>query len=214
MSKPLLIVESPTKVKTLKKYLGEQYAIAATVGHIRDLPEKEMGIDVEDGFKAKYSIIPGKQKVITALKQAAGDTELVYLAPDPDREGEAIAWHTAEILKKKGRVFQRVLFHELTRNAILKAMETPIELDRNKFEAQQARRILDRLVGYQISPLLWRKVKGGLSAGRVQSVAVRMICERERAIQAFETEEYWSITASLEGSAPPVFFGQACQKPG
>lgn len=205
MSKPLLIVESPTKVKTLKKYLGDQYAIAATVGHIRDLPEKEMGIDVEDGFKAKYSTIPGKQKVITALKQAAGDTDLIYLAPDPDREGEAIAWHTAEILKKKGRIFQRVLFHELTRNAILKAMESPLELDRNKFEAQQARRILDRLVGYQISPLLWRKVKGGLSAGRVQSVAVRMICERERAIQAFETEEYWSITASLEGSAPPVF---------
>ncbi len=205
MSKPLLIVESPTKVKTLKKYLGDQYAIAATVGHIRDLPEKEMGIDVADGFKAKYCTIPGKQKVITALKQAAGDTELVYLAPDPDREGEAIAWHTAEILKKKGRIFQRVLFHELTRNAILKAMASPIELDRNKFEAQQARRILDRLVGYQISPLLWRKVKGGLSAGRVQSVAVRMICERERTIQVFVIEEYWSITASLEGSKPPVF---------
>ena len=214
MSKPLLIVESPTKVKTLKKYLGEHYAIAATVGHIRDLPEKEMGIDVEDGFKAKYSTIPGKQKVITALKQAAGDTDLVYLAPDPDREGEAIAWHTAEILKKKGRIFQRVLFHELTRNAILKAMESPIELDRNKFEAQQARRILDRLVGYQISPLLWRKVKGGLSAGRVQSVAVRMICERERAIQAFETEEYWSITASLEGSAPPVFSAKLIKNQG
>jgi DNA topoisomerase-1 len=205
VSKPLLIVESPTKVKTLRKYLGDQYAIAATVGHIRDLPEKEMGIDVTDGFKPKYSTIPGKQKVITTLKQAAGDTDLVYLAPDPDREGEAIAWHTAEILKKKGRVFQRVLFHELTRNAILKAMSSPVELDRSKFEAQQARRILDRLVGYQISPLLWRKVKGGLSAGRVQSVAVRMICERERAIQAFVTEEYWSITANLEGSKPPVF---------
>lgn len=205
MTKPLVIVESPTKVKTLKKYLGEQFAVAATVGHIRDLPEKEMGIDVADGFKPKYSTIPGKQKVITSLKQAAGDSDLVYLAPDPDREGEAIAWHTAEILKKKGRIFQRVLFHELTRNAILKAMESPVELDRNKFEAQQTRRILDRLVGYQISPLLWRKVKGGLSAGRVQSVAVRMICERERAIQAFESEEYWSITAHLEGSSPPVF---------
>lgn len=214
MSKPLLIVESPTKVKTLQKYLGEQYAIAATVGHIRDLPEKEMGIDVEDGFKAKYTTIPGKQKVITALKQAAGDTNLVYLAPDPDREGEAIAWHTAEILKKKGRVFQRVLFHELTHNAILKAMESPIELDRNKFEAQQARRILDRLVGYQISPLLWRKVKGGLSAGRVQSVAVRMICERERVIQAFEAEEYWSITANLEGSAPPEFLARLIKNQG
>ena len=205
MTKPLIIVESPTKVKTIKKYLGDQYAIVATVGHIRDLPEKEMGIDVEDGFKPEYSIIPGKQKVITSLKQAAGDTDEVFLAPDPDREGEAIAWHTAEILKKKGRVFHRVLFHELTRNAILKAMSSPLELDRHKFEAQQARRILDRLVGYQISPLLWRKVKGGLSAGRVQSVAVRMICERERAIQVFESEEYWSITAYLEGSLPPVF---------
>jgi DNA topoisomerase-1 len=214
VSKPLLIVESPTKVKTLRKYLGDQYAIAATVGHIRDLPEKEMGIDVEDGFKAKYSTIPGKQKVITALKQAAGETDLVYLAPDPDREGEAIAWHTAEILKKKGRIFQRVLFHELTQNAILKAMASPLELDRNKFEAQQARRILDRLVGYQISPLLWRKVKGGLSAGRVQSVAVRMICERERAIQAFVTEEYWSITANLEGSQPPVFSAKLAKHEG
>ncbi len=205
MTKPLVIVESPTKVKTIKKYLGDRYAIAATVGHIRDLPEKEMGIDVENGFKPIYSTIPGKQKVITSLKQAAGDTDEVFLAPDPDREGEAIAWHTAEILKKKGRIFHRVLFHELTRNAILKAMESPVELDIHKFEAQQARRILDRLVGYQISPLLWRKVKSGLSAGRVQSVAVRMICERERAIQAFESEEYWSITAGLEGSTPPEF---------
>lgn len=205
VTKPLIIVESPTKVKTIKKYLGEKYNIAATVGHIRDLPEKEMGIDVEDGFKPKYTTISGKQKVITALKQAAGDTDVVFLAPDPDREGEAIAWHTAEILKKKGRVFHRVLFHELTRNAIIKAMESPIDLDLNKFEAQQARRILDRLVGYQVSPLLWKKVKTGLSAGRVQSVAVRMICERERAIQAFETEEYWSITANLSASLPPVF---------
>ncbi len=205
VSKPLIIVESPTKVKTVQKYLGEQYCIAATVGHIRDLPEKEMGIDVEDGFKPKYVTISGKQKVIAALKKAAGDVDEVFLAPDPDREGEAIAWHTAEILKKKGRVFHRVLFHELTRNAITKAMESPIELDINKFEAQQARRILDRLVGYQVSPLLWKKVKTGLSAGRVQSVAVRMICERERAIQAFETEEYWSIAANLSASLPPAF---------
>ncbi len=205
MTKPLVIVESPTKVKTVKKYLGDRYMVAATVGHIRDLPEKEMGIDVENGFKPSYSTIPGKQKVITSLKQAAGDTNEIFLAPDPDREGEAIAWHTAEVLKKKGRIFHRVLFHELTRNAILKAMESPIELDRHKFEAQQARRILDRLVGYQISPLLWRKVKSGLSAGRVQSVAVRMICERENAIQSFESEEYWSITAGLEGAIPPEF---------
>ena len=180
--KPLLVVESPTKVKTLKKYLGKDYNIAATVGHLRDLPQKEMGIDVENGFKPKYRTIPGKQKVIRALKQSAGDAQEIFLAPDPDREGEAIAWHAAEILKKKGRKFHRILFHELTQNAIKEAIAAPKALDRSKYDAQQTRRILDRLVGYQISPLLWRKVKGGLSAGRVQSVALRIICERERAI--------------------------------
>ena len=204
-SKPLVVVESPTKVKTIKKYLGKDYNVAATVGHIKDLPVKELGIDIENGFKPKYRLIPGKQKVTTALKKAAGDTNEVYLAPDPDREGEAIAFHAAEVLKKKGRVFHRVLFHELTRNAILESIKKPEELNTNKYEAQKARRILDRLVGYQISPLLWRKVKGGLSAGRVQSVAVRIICERERQIQAFEPQEYWSITASLNGDSPPPF---------
>jgi DNA topoisomerase-1 len=205
VSKPLVVVESPTKVKTIKKYLGNAYNVAATVGHIKDLPPKEMGIEIEKGFKPKYRTIPGKRNVITALKKAAGDATEIYLAPDPDREGEAIAWHAAEILKKKGRRFFRVLFHELTRNAIREAMGKPEELNKNKYEAQQARRILDRLVGYQVSPLLWRKVKGGLSAGRVQSVAVRIICERERAIQAFDPEEYWSITAYFEGPKPPPF---------
>ena len=214
MSKPLVVVESPTKVRTIKKYLGNKYNVAATVGHIKDLPGKEMGIDVENGFKPKYSYIPGKQKVVKSLKQAAGDTNDVFLAPDPDREGEAIAWHTAEVLKKKGRNFYRVLFHELTKNSIRKAMAEPEDLDRSKYEAQQARRILDRLVGYQVSPLLWRKVKGGLSAGRVQSVAVRIICERERAIQAFEPEEYWSITAHLESDAPPPFTAKLVKKEG
>ena len=212
MTKPLVIVESPTKVRTVKKYLGENYNIAATVGHIKDLPNKEMGIDIENGFKPIYKTIPGKQKVIKSLKQAAGDAKDVYLAPDPDREGEAIAWHTAEVLKKKGRKFYRVLFHELTKGAIQKAMATPEDLHLQKYEAQQARRILDRLVGYQISPLLWRKVKGGLSAGRVQSVALRIICERERAIQAFESEEYWSITAHLESSSPPTFTAKLVKK--
>jgi DNA topoisomerase-1 len=207
-------VESPTKVRTIKKYLGKDYNVAATVGHIKDLPGKEMGIDVENGFKPKYSYIPGKQKVVKSLKQAAGDTNDVFLAPDPDREGEAIAWHTAEVLKKKGRNFYRVLFHELTQNSIHKAMAEPEDLDRSKYEAQQARRILDRLVGYQVSPLLWRKVKGGLSAGRVQSVAVRIICERERAIQAFEPEEYWSITAHLDSDAPPPFTAKLVKKDG
>ena len=204
-SKPLVVVESPTKVKTIKKYLGKDYNVAATVGHIKDLPVKDLGIDIDNGFKPQYRLIPGKQKVTTALKKAAGDTNEVYLAPDPDREGEAIAFHASEVLKKKGRIFHRVLFHELTRNAILEAIQKPEELNQNKYEAQKARRILDRLVGYQISPLLWRKVKGGLSAGRVQSVTVRIICERERQIQAFEPEEYWSITAHLKGDSPPPF---------
>jgi DNA topoisomerase-1 len=200
-----VIVESPTKVKTIKKYLGDQYNVASTVGHIKDLPQKELGIDVEKGFSPKYVTIPGKQKVIKALKTAAGDATDIYLAPDPDREGEAIAWHAAEVLKKKGRHFHRVLFHELTSNAVKRALEKPEALNENRYKAQQTRRILDRLVGYQISPLLWKKVKYGLSAGRVQSVAVRMICERERAIQAFEPEEYWSVTAALKGSTPPDF---------
>ena len=214
MSKPLVVVESPTKVRTIKKYLGKDYNVAATVGHIKDLPGKDLGIDIENDFAPHYRTIPGKSKVLTQLRQAAGDATDIYLAPDPDREGEAIAWHTAEVLKKKGRAFHRVLFHELTQRAILEAMQKAQELDRDKYEAQQARRILDRLVGYQISPLLWRKVKGGLSAGRVQSVAVRIICDRERAIQAFEPVEYWSITASLKGTAPPPFDAKLVRKNG
>ncbi|UCH23808.1 MAG: type I DNA topoisomerase [Deltaproteobacteria bacterium] len=212
MTKPLVVVESPTKVRTLKKYLGQSYNLAATVGHIKDLPPKEMGIDVADGFKPKYKTIPGKQKIIKTLKQAAGDATEIYLAPDPDREGEAIAWHAAEVLKKSGRKFHRVLFHELTKKAIEEAVASPESLNRNKYAAQQARRILDRLVGYQISPLLWRKVKGGLSAGRVQSVALRIICDRERAIHAFEPEEYWSITADLESDSPPAFAAKLVKK--
>jgi DNA topoisomerase-1 len=212
VTKPLVVVESPTKVRTLKKYLGGDYNIAATVGHIKDLPGKEMGIDIENGFKPIYKTIPGKQKVIKSLKQAAGDAQEIFLAPDPDREGEAIAWHTADVLKKKDRKFYRVLFHELTKDAIQKAMSSPDDLHSQKYEAQQARRMLDRLVGYQISPLLWRKVKGGLSAGRVQSVALRIICERERAIQVFEPQEYWSISAQLEGSAPPPFSAKLVKK--
>ena len=152
MTKPLVVVESPTKVRTIKKYLGDRYNVAATVGHIKDLPAKEMGINIEQGFKPKYINIPGKQKVIKSLKQAAGDSKDIFLAPDPDREGEAIAWHTAEILKKKDRKFHRVLFHELTKKAVNEAIASPEDLNQNKYEAQQARRMLDRLVGYQISP--------------------------------------------------------------
>ena len=214
MSKPLVIVESPTKVKTLKKYLGNVYNVASTVGHIKDLPEKEIGIDVANDFTPKYVTIRGKQKVISSLKSAAGDSDDIYLASDPDREGEAIAWHTADVLKKKGRRFHRVLFHEITKKGVTQALAAPESLNLNKYKAQQARRILDRLVGYQISPVLWKKVKYGLSAGRVQSVTVRIICERERAIQAFEPEEYWSITALLEGDAPPEFSAKLAKKNG
>ena len=214
VDKPLVVVESPTKVRTISKYLGKDYMVAATVGHIKDLPPKEIGIDIEKDFTPQYRTIPGKQKVIAALKRAAGDCSDIFLAPDPDREGEAIAWHAAEILKRKGRSFHRVLFHELTKNAVLKAIASPEALDQNKYEAQQTRRILVRLVGYQVSPLLWKKVKGGLSAGRVQSVAVRIICERERAIQQFEPQEYWSITALLQDQDPPAFEAKLVKKDG
>lgn len=214
MSKPLLIVESPTKVKTLKKYLGDDYNVAATAGHIKDLPQKELGIDIENNFKAEYLNIKGKSKVIQELKSAAGDADTIYLAPDPDREGEAIAFHTAEILKKKGRRFYRVLIHELTKKGITESLNKPMELDSNKYEAQQTRRTLDRLVGYQISPLLWRRVQGSLSAGRVQSVAVKIICDREREIRAFNPEEYWTISADLLAEIPPAFLAALSKEKG
>jgi len=214
VNRPLLIVESPTKIKTIKKYIGKNYNVAATVGHIKDLPQKELGIDIDNDFKPKYINIKGKSKVIQSLKRAANDTDTVFLAPDPDREGEAIAFHAAEILKKKGRNFFRILFHELTKKGITEALNHPLELNYNKFSAQQTRRTLDRLVGYQISPLLWRKVQGGLSAGRVQSVAVKIICDRERAIRAFEPEEYWTISADLQTDTPPVFSAALTKKKG
>ena len=205
MAKPLLIVESPTKIKTLKKYIGKNYNVAATVGHIRDLPPKELGIDVENDFQGKYVNIKDKSKVIKNLKKEANDSSEIYLAPDPDREGEAIAFHTAQILKKKNRKFHRILFHELTEKGINKALENPLELDAFRFDSQKTRRKLDRLVGYQLSPLLWKKVQRGLSAGRVQSVAVKIIIDREREIRAFISEEYWTVTVDLEASNPPAF---------
>ncbi len=211
MKKGLVIVESPTKTRTLKKYLGNKYEIKASVGHVKDLPPRRIGVNVERDFEPEYEVIRGKGKIIKELKSAASKAEDIYLATDPDREGEAIAWHIAEELKngrRKKRRFHRVLFHELTERAIKEAMAHPGELDRNRFESQQARRILDRLVGYQISPLLWEKVKRGLSAGRVQSVAVRMICDREKEIRAFVPEEYWTITALLQAALPPQFEAQ------
>ena len=205
MTKPLIIVESPTKIKTLKKYLGKEFNIAASAGHIRDLPVKTLGIDIEKKFKAKYVNIKDKSKVIANLKNLAKDTKEIYLAPDPDREGEAIAFHIIDILKKKDRIFHRILIHELTKKGIQEALQHPLKPDVHKYDAQQARRKLDRLVGYQISPLLWQKVQGGLSAGRVQSVAVKIICNRERQIRKFVTEEFWTITADLLAQFPPAF---------
>jgi len=205
MPKSLLIVESPTKAKTLQKYLGSDYVVLSSKGHVRDLPHHELGVDLEHDFQPKYVTILGKAKIIQELKKAAAGIPEIYLAPDPDREGEAIAWHIAEALGEKNHKFHRVLFLELTQKAIKEALAHPVALDRPRFESQQARRVLDRLVGYQISPILWQKVKTGLSAGRVQSVALRLVCDRERAIMAFVPEEYWSLDACLAGKKPPRF---------
>jgi len=206
MSKGLVIVESPAKVKTLEKFLGGDYIIKASVGHIKDLPEGELGVDLEKDFQPQYVTITGKAKVIRELKKASKGVKNIYLGPDPDREGEAIAWHIAEEIGNGDKKIYRVLFNEITKKAVLDAIQHPGKLQQSKYEAQQARRILDRLVGYQVSPVLWEKVRRGLSAGRVQSVAVRIVCEREREIQDFVSEEYWSLTATLKGKESPVSF--------
>ncbi|MFP5212003.1 MAG: type I DNA topoisomerase [Acidobacteriota bacterium] len=198
MPKSLLIVESPTKAKTLGRYLGKDFIVKASVGHVKDLPKSKLGIDIEKDFQPDYQVIRGKKKVITELKAAAAEADAIYLGPDPDREGEAIAWHIAEEIKAKNKPVYRVLFYELTHKAIQEALKKPDKLNRDLFDAQQARRILDRLVGYLISPILWEKVKRGLSAGRVQSVALRLVADREREIQKFNPEEYWTIDAQFE----------------
>lgn len=205
MSKSLILVESPAKARTIQRYVGKDYKVLASVGHIKDLPKSRLGVDVEHGFEPRYEVIRGKSKVIREIKKAARGVETVFLALDPDREGEAIAAHLAEEVEGPGRVIHRALFNEVSREAVLHSLSHPTELDRRKVEAQLARRVLDRLVGYEISPMLWKKVRRGLSAGRVQSVAVRLVCERQREIEAFQPEEYWSITALLEGSEPPPF---------
>jgi DNA topoisomerase I len=197
MPKSLLIVESPTKAKTLERYLGKDFIVKASVGHVKDLPQNKLGIDITNHFEPEYRVMRGKKKVLTELGRAAAKADAIFLGPDPDREGEAIAWHIAEEVPSEGKPLQRVLFYELTHKAILQALANPLPLNKSRYEAQQARRILDRLVGYLISPLLWAKVKRGLSAGRVQSVALRLICEREREIRAFESEEYWTIDADF-----------------
>ncbi len=218
MAKGLVIVESPAKAKTIQKYLGKGFTVEASLGHVKDLPKSTLGVDVEKNFETEYIVIPGKEKVVARLKKMAVGMDTIYLAPDPDREGEAIAAHLAEELgngskpknkkKKKGddgQLIRRVTFNEITQRAVREAFEHPRDIDQNLVDAQQARRVLDRLVGYQVSPLLWDKVRRGLSAGRVQTVALRLIVEREREIKAFIKQEYWTIDANLAGPKPPAF---------
>jgi DNA topoisomerase I len=222
LSKGLVIVESPGKAKTIQKYLGKGFTVEASLGHVKDLPKSTLGVDITNGFETDYIVIPGKEKVVAKLKKLAAAADSIYLAPDPDREGEAIAAHLAAELDengakrkkapkpKKGQPvppprIQRVTFNEITKRAVQAAFEQPRAIDRNLVDAQQARRVLDRLVGYQVSPLLWDKVRRGLSAGRVQTVALRLIVEREREIKAFEKKEYWTIDAHLAASKPPAF---------
>ncbi|OFW27158.1 MAG: DNA topoisomerase I [Acidobacteria bacterium RIFCSPLOWO2_02_FULL_59_13] len=209
----MVIVESPAKAKTINRYLGDGYLVKASFGHIKDLPGKELGVDVEDNFRPTYQPIPAKEKVIRELKQEAKKAGSLYLAADPDREGEAICQHLAEELSD-GKTVYRVLFNEITQKAIREAFEHPGEINGKLVEAQQARRILDRLVGYKVSPLLWKKVRRGLSAGRVQTVALRLIVEREREIRAFEKEEYWTISAHLQAAAPPPFDARLAKQNG
>jgi DNA topoisomerase-1 len=218
LAKGLVIVESPAKAKTIQKYLGKGYTVEASLGHVKDLPKSTLGVDIDNDFDTEYIVIPGKEKVVAKLKKLALGVDTIYLAPDPDREGEAIAAHLAEELgddskskKKKKKEenghqrFRRVTFNEITQRAVREAFEHPRDIDRHLVDAQQARRVLDRLVGYQVSPLLWDKVRRGLSAGRVQTVALRLIVEREREIKAFEKKEYWTIDAHLAAAKPPAF---------
>lgn len=214
MGRSLVIVESPAKAKTINKFLGRGFTVKASMGHVRDLPKRSLGVD-EKTFAPTYQVLPEKKKTLAELKAAARSAGAIYLAPDPDREGEAICWHLMEELRQETKApFHRVLFNEITKRAVIEAFEHPREIDGNKVDAQQARRILDRLVGYKISPLLWDKVRRGLSAGRVQSVALRIICEREREIRAFEPREYWSVLARLEAGEPPLFVAKLVSRNG
>src|SRR6187455_1494940 len=208
MAKALVIVESPAKAKTINKYLGRDYKVIASMGHVRDLPKSKLGVDVDAGFQPDYEILPSRAKVIKELKDAAKSADAIFVATDPDREGEAIGWHLAEELSGTGKnkkQVRRLMFNEITKKAVQEALLHPGEINMQMVDAQQARRVLDRLVGYKISPILWDKVRRGLSAGRVQSVALKLICDREREIEAFVPEEYWHITARLAAGLPPEF---------
>src|SRR5438477_12043221 len=222
LPKGLVIVESPAKAKTIQKYLGKGFSVEASLGHVKDLPKSTLGVDIKNDFETDYVVIPGKEKVVAKLKKLAASADAIYLAPDPDREGEAIAFHLAGEVDGNGKAkkakkakakkgepeppprIQRVTFNEITKRAVQAAFEHPRAIDQNLVDAQQARRVLDRLVGYQVSPLLWDKVRRGLSAGRVQTVALRLIVEREREIKAFQKVEYWTIDAHLAASKPPA----------
>jgi DNA topoisomerase-1 len=205
MAKNLVIVESPAKARTINKYLGRDFVVKASMGHVRDLPKKTLGVDLKKGFAAEYEVLPARKKVLDELKSAAKEAEAVFLAADFDREGEAICWHLQAELGDARRKVRRVVFNEITKRAIDAAFQSPGQVDPRKVDAQQARRILDRLVGYKVSPILWDKVRRGLSAGRVQSVALKLVCDREREIRAFVAEEYWTVLAHLAAQEPPVF---------
>ncbi|MCG0313794.1 MAG: DNA topoisomerase, partial [Calditerricola sp.] len=215
MAKALVIVESPAKAKTIGKYLGRGYIVKASMGHVRDLPKSQMGVDIEKGFEPKYITIRGKGNILKELREATKKVKQVFLAADPDREGEAIAWHLMTILELDPASPCRVVFNEITKNAVREAFAHPRPINMDLVNAQQARRILDRLVGYKISPLLWKKVKKGLSAGRVQSVAVKLIIDREKEIRNFVPEEYWTVTAHLLADGTPFearFYGFGAEK--
>ena len=215
MAKSLVVVESPAKAKTINKYLGKDYKVIASMGHVRDLPKSKLGVDVDEDFEPTYEVIASRKKVLKELKDEAKKATHIFMATDPDREGEAIGWHLAEELgtvnKKKIR---RLMFNEITKKGVLAALDKPMDIDKNMVDAQQARRVLDRLVGYKISPLLWDKVRRGLSAGRVQSVALKLVCDREREIGAFIPDEYWNLTARLAGPVPPEFDARLLKKAG
>src|SRR5436309_2395110 len=214
MAKALVIVESPAKAKTINKYLGRDFKVIASMGHVRDLPKSKLGVEVDKAFEPEYAVIPSRVKVVKELKDAAKEATNIYIATDPDREGEAIGWHLAEELGSKKRKVHRLMFNEITKKAVQEAMKHPGTIDLKMVDAQQARRVLDRLVGYKISPILWDKVRRGLSAGRVQSVALKLVCDREREIEKFVPEEYWHLFARLAGPVPPEFEARLLKKAG
>ena len=215
MAKNLVIVESPTKAKSITRMLGSNYKVRATYGHLRDLPKSKLGVDIEDDFEPKYIKVRGKAKTINALKKEAESVDKVYLATDPDREGEAISWHLQYLLGLDKNELNRVEFHEITKNNVKNAIKNPRKIDQNLVDSQQARRIMDRIVGYEISPILWKRVKSGLSAGRVQSVALKLIVDKQREIDSFVPEEYWTITAKHKESKiefESEFYGSKSKK--